>query len=144
LTVTNGAYTAADVVGGVITLGGATESHGECCSVINSVKLAGVVAIPYHLWFMSADVIAGTVADNGAFAIAAADEANYLGHVVIAAADYTAAQSAFNVATVKAIGLQVSSINGLRGTIYAYLVADAATSPGTATIVLTVDVEFLN
>jgi hypothetical protein len=139
LTVTNGAYTAKDVAGGLITF--TPESPGKKY-IINSVKLAGVVAIPYSLVFLSSD-IATPAADNAAFALAAADQVKYKGHVSIAAADYVAdSAAAFNLATVDKVGLQIQTTNST-GVFYAYLVAEAVTSPGTTTIILTVDIEEL-
>jgi hypothetical protein len=142
LTVTNGAYTIADVVGGLITLADAVSANGKR-SIINTITLGGVVAIPYELWFLNADIAAGTIADNGAFAIAAADEAKVLGVVPISAIDYNAAQSSFNFATIRGIGLQVKA--GASATsIYAYLKATVTTSPGTATLYLNVSGEWID
>ena len=141
LTVTNGAYSIADVVGGLITLPNMAGNKGRG-AVINSIKLAGVVAIPYELWFFNAD-IATPAADNAAFTIVAADEAKILGVISIMAADYYAAQSAFNVACLRQVGLAVQAAAGST-TIYAYLKATAATSPGTTELHLTVDFEYLD
>jgi len=141
LTVTNGAYSIADVVGGLITLAGATRLNGGH-SIINSIKLSGVSAIPYQLWFFSQD-IATPAADNAAFALAAADGLIFLGSVIIAAGDYLAAQTAFNNACLKGVGLQVKS-GAATTSIYAYLVATAVTSPGTTTLYLTVDLEYID
>jgi hypothetical protein len=132
LTVTNGAYTAKDVVGGLITF----EPKDQGAKfLIPSLKLAGVVAIPYTLWILSAD-IATPAADNAAFTIVAADELKVLGTIPITAVDYVAAQSAFNIATLKQIGLEIQPSGNK---FYAYLVAEAVTSPGTTTIYLTLD-----
>jgi hypothetical protein len=132
LTVTNGAYTAKDVAGGLITF----EPKDQGAKfLIPSVKLAGVVAIAYTLWILSAD-IATPAADNAAFTIVAADELKVLGIIPITAGDYVKAQSAFYVATVRQIGLEIQpSANKF----YAYLVAEETTSPGTTTIYLTLD-----
>ena len=138
LTVTNGGYTVADVVGGLITLPYAVRENGGA-AYVRSIKLGGVVAIAYDLWFFNAN-IATPVADNGAFVVVAADENLYLGHVPIAAADYSAAQSAFNVATVRNVNLMVQAAAGTRS-IYAYMKALAVTSPGTTALYLTVDFE---
>ena len=138
LTVTNGAYTIADVVGGLITLPYAVRENGGA-AYVRSIKLGGVVAIAYNLWFLNAN-IATPAADNAAFTIVAADENKYLGHVPIAAADYVAAQSAFNVATVRNVNLMVQAAAATKS-IYAYLVATAVTRPGTTTRNRTVDFE---
>jgi len=137
LTVTNGAYTIGDVVGGLITFTSAVRETGGV-ALVRSIKLAGVAAIPYNLWFLTAD-IATPAADNAAFTIVVADEPKVLGVVPITATDYiVAGPSAFYVATVRNIGLQVQAATTATS-IYAYLVATAVTSPGTTTIYLTVD-----
>ena len=138
LTVTNGVYTIADVVGGLITFPNAVRGNGGV-SIVRSVKLAGVVAIAYNLVFLSGD-IATTAADNAAFTVVAADELLYLGHVSIPIANYVAAASAFNVATVANVNLQVQAA-ATTTSIFAYMVAPAVTSPATTTIYLTVDFE---
>ena len=137
LTVTNGAYTIGDVVGGLITFTGAVRENGGT-ALVQSVKLSGVAAIAYNLFFLNAN-IATPAADNAAFAWAAADTAKYLGHTAIAAADYLPDQSAgFNSVSVRNIGLMVKAAASTQS-IYGYLVATAVTSPGTTTIYLTVD-----
>jgi hypothetical protein len=136
LTVTNGAYTIGDAVGGLITFAGAVRTPGGE-SLIASVKLAAVVAIPYNLWFMNAD-LATPAADNAAFTLVVADEPKVLGVVPIAAADYFAGPAAFNVATVRQVCLMVKAAQTTQS-IYAYLVATAVTSPGTTAAYLTVD-----
>ena len=138
LTVTNGAYTIADVVGGLITFPYAVGENGGA-AMVRTVKLAGVVAIAYNLWFLNAN-IATPALDNAAFTIVVADEPKYLGHVQIAAGNWVAAQSAFNVATVADVGLMVQAAAATQS-IYAYLVATAVTSPATTTMYLTVDFE---
>ena len=140
LTVTNGAYTIGDVVGGLITFTGISAYYTKFAAsslLVPSLKLAGVVAIAYDLWFLNAD-IATTALDNAAFTLVVADEPKILGVVPITAADYKAGPAAFNIATVRNIGLdmQLAGAN-----LYAYLVATAVTSPGTTTIYLTVDFE---
>lgn len=140
LTVTNGVYSVGDVVGGLITFANAVRANGKR-AIVNSVKLAGVVAIAYELWFFTSD-IATPAADNAALALAAADGLKFLGAVPIAASDYVTAQNSFNNATVRGVGLGVQA--GATTSIYAYLKATAVTSPGTTTIYLTVDFEYLD
>lgn len=139
LTVTNGAYTIGDVVGGLITFANAVRVSGGK-SIVNSVKLSGVNALAYNLFFFNAD-LATPAADNAAFTTVVADNPKFLGHVPIVAGDYKAAASAFNYATVKNVGLQVQAS---ATTIYAYLVAIAVTSPGTTRLDLTVDFNYLD
>lgn len=141
LTVTNGVYTIADVAGGLITFAGAVRTNGGK-SIVNSIKLCGISAIAYELWFFNAD-IATPAADNAAFALAAADALKFLGAIPIAAGDYFAAQTAFNNATVAGCGLQVEA-GAATTSIYAYLKCKEVTSPGTTTIYLTVDFEYLD
>ena len=136
-----GTYAVADVVGGLLTFANAVRTNGGH-SIVNSVKLCGVSAIPYELWFFNAD-IATPAADNAVFALAAADGLKFLGVVPIAAGDYNVAQTAFNNATIKGCGLQVKS-TAATTTIYAYLKALAVTAPGTTTIYLTVDFEYVD
>jgi len=54
LTVTNGAYTIGDAMGGLVTFAGAARAIGGHV-VVNSVKLLGVVttAIPVEVWFFT-------------------------------------------------------------------------------------------
>ncbi|MBU2051196.1 MAG: hypothetical protein KKH61_19785 [Gammaproteobacteria bacterium] len=140
LTVTNGAYSVADVVGGLITFANACSAAGKS-AIINSLTLAGVVAIPYELWLFPGELSAGTIADNAAFAISATDAANCKGVIPISAADYNTAQSAFNVATVRGVGLQFSCT---ATTLYGYLKAVAVTSPGTTTLTITLIGEMID
>jgi hypothetical protein len=141
LTVTNGVYTIADVAGGLITFANAVSAAGKH-AVINSIVLAGVAAIPYELWLFNAD-IATPAADNAAFTIVVADTLKCLGVIPIAAGDYCAAQSAFNVATLKGVGKQIKAAAAATS-IYAYLKATAVTSPGTTVLYLTVDFEYID
>jgi hypothetical protein len=141
LTVTNGAYTIGDVVGGLITLPNMVSAVGKH-AIVRSITLAGVVAIAYELWFLSAD-IATPAADNATFTLVAADEALMRGNVPILAADYMAAANAFNVATVRNVGLVVQA-GAAATSIYAYLKATAITSPGTTTLYLRVSGEYLD
>jgi hypothetical protein len=136
LTVTNGAYTIGDAVGGLITFPYAVREKGGH-ALIPSVKLAGVVAIAYDLWFLNAN-LATPAGDNDAFTLVVADEPKILGIVPITAADYKAGPAAFNIATVRNICLGIKASAAVPH-IYAYLVATAVTSPGTTVLYLTVD-----
>jgi hypothetical protein len=139
LTVTNGAYSIGDAVGGLITIPGAVSAAGKRGYIYN-VVLSGVAALAYHLWFLSADLAAGTVADNAAFAPAAADIAGCKGVIAIATTDYAAPQSSFNVATVQ----KLLAYSCAATTLYAYLVADATTTPGTTALTLTLKGEWVD
>lgn len=139
LTVTSGVYTIGDVVGGLITLAGATRVSGGR-SKVTSVTLNGVAALAYNLVFLNAD-IATPAADNAPFTLVAGDMTKVLGHVPIVAGDYKAAASAFNMGCVKNVGLQVSAT---ATTLYAYLIATATTTPGTTSLRLSVGLEYLD
>jgi len=139
LTVTNGAYTIGDVVGGLITFAGAVTAAGKR-AIINTITLAGVVAIPYEVWFFASDITTPD-ADNAVFNLFAADIAQCKGVVPIAAADYNAAASAFNIATIRGVGLQYTCT---ATTLYAYMKATAVTSPGTTTLTLTIHGEYID
>ena len=141
LTVTNDVYTVGDVVGGLITLPAAVRAVGGI-SRIDTITLAGVSALAYELWFFNAD-IATPAADNAAFTLVAADELKCLGSVPIPAANYTAAASAFNVATVYPVSLLVKAA-AASTSIYAYLKATAVTTPGTTTLYLNVKGRYLD
>lgn len=141
LTVTNGAYTIGDVVGGLITLPSMVSANGKR-AMVYSITLAGVTAIPYELWFLSAD-IATPAADNATFTLVAADTALVRGIVPIYASDYFAPASAFNVASLRNVGLQVQA-GAATTSLYAYLKATAVTSPGTTQIFLRVEGEMLD
>lgn len=127
LTVTNGAYTAGDVVGGLITFPAAVSGNGKH-SLLYSVKLFGVVALPLELWLFNAD-LATPAADNAPFALAAGDGEKFLGNIPIATTDYLAAQNSFNAATLSPY-FMVKSASGV-ASIYAYLKHTTTTSPGT-------------
>jgi hypothetical protein len=136
LTVTSGTYGVGDVAGGLITLPNIANANGHRVLVTN-VELTGVVALAYNLMFQSADIIAGTIADNGTYSPAAADGANFLGGVAITSDLYMAAASAINKATAKGIGLVLQAGAATRS-ILAYLVTTVVTSPGTTLLYLTV------
>ena len=138
VTVNNGAYTIADVAGGLITFAYAVNENGGA-AMVRSIKLAGVAAIAYDLWFMNADLVTPRL-NNESFNIVVADEPKYLGHVQIAAGNYVKAESAFYVATVADVGLMVQAAAATQS-IYAYMVCTEVTAPGTTTLYLTVDFE---
>jgi len=88
-TITAGAYSAGDVVGGEITLTNAmrTSSGTGVLIEVTIVDLANQKA-PLDLLFFDSDPTNGQ-ADNAAYAWNAADQARFLAHIPIAAADYT-------------------------------------------------------
>ena len=141
LTVTNGAYSVADVAGGLITLANLASANGKR-SIIHTITLAGAAAIPYEMWFFKSD-IATPAADNAVFTLAASDQARFLGAVPITTDLYTSAQNAFNFATVSHVGLEVQA-DAASTSIYAYLKTLVTTSPGTTSLNLVVSGEFLD
>ena len=141
LTTVNGATTAKDVVGGLITITGAARANAGM-GVIKTVVLGGVSALVYDLWFLNAD-IATPALDGAAFTIVAADEAKVVGVMNIAAAKYFAPQSAFNVATVNDVNIYYKT-GASTTSLYAYMVADATTTPATTTLYLNIAGEFLD
>lgn len=142
LTVTNGAYTIGDVVGGIITFTAAVSAVNKR-SLVRSVTLCGTPsAIPYNLMFFTA-ALATPPADNAAFTLAAADFPKFLGGVPIAAGDYVSEVGGKYLATVRNAGLQVQA-GAVAANIYAYLVATATTSPGATSLYIKVDFEYLD
>jgi len=87
LTVSTGAYTSGDCVGGIITA-------GKLDSPTNRGVLKNVCVVdkdnqkPALTILLMRSLPTGTYTDNGAFALADADEAKVIGKVNIAAADY--------------------------------------------------------
>ena len=136
LTVVDQAYTIGDAAGGLITFSNAVRENGGY-ALIQSVKFAAVAALAYDLFFMNAD-LATPAADNAAFTVVVADQPKMLGSIPIAAADYKKGPAAFNVATIRNVGLIVKAAATTKS-IYAYLVANAVTQPGSIVHYLTVD-----
>jgi len=141
LTVTNGAYTAKDVVGGLITLPAMVSANGQH-AMIYDVSLAGVTPIEAELWFMSAD-IATPAADNAPFTLVVADELLERGILPIVAADWHTAASAFATAQLNQVGLELQA-GAATTSIYAYLVHTSTTSPGTTTMHLRITGEWVD
>jgi hypothetical protein len=139
LTITNGAYSINDVVGGLITFANASSAAGKR-SVIHTITLSGVAALAYELWFFASD-IATPAADNAVFTLVAADVAMCKGVIPIATTDYLAPASAFNVVTLRSVGFEFTCT---ATTLYAYLKAIATTTPNTTTLTLTIKGEFID
>jgi hypothetical protein len=139
LTVTNGAYSIADVVGGLISFANALSAAGKR-SAIHTITLSGVAALAYELWFFGADIVTPAV-DNAEFTLVAADIAQCKGVIPINPEDYHAPKSAFNVATLCGTAFVFSCPTT---TLYAYLKAIATTTPGTTTLTITINGEYLD
>lgn len=143
LTVTNGLYTAQDVVGGLITLASAVRANGKS-SILNSLVLTGMTsAISFELWLLNADLVT-PIADNGAFAIVAADQPKVLGVIPIGSADqYQAGASGVYAASIGALGKQVKA-GAATTSIFGYLKHTTTTTPGTTTLYLTAQFEYVS
>jgi hypothetical protein len=139
LTVTNDVYSIGDAVGGLITLAGAGSAAGKR-SMIRTITLAGVAALAYELWFFPANITTGA-ADNAAMTLVAADVAACKGVIAIATANYLSPHSGFNVATLSNVGFEFTCV---ATTLYAYLKATATTTPGTTTLTLRINGEFID
>ncbi len=137
LAVTNGAYSIGDVVGGLITITGAVSANGKSV-IIDSITLSGqTAAIAYELWLLNADLATANVADNGVFALAAADVPKVLGVIPIATIDQYQGQNAIFCASVP-VGRKFKA-GAATTTVYGYLKATATTSPGVTAMTLNVN-----
>lgn len=136
ITVTDAAYTIGDSAGGLITFSNAVREKGGC-ALISSIKFAAVAALAYDIFFMNANLATPAV-DNAAFTVVVADQPKMLGVIPIAASDYKKGPAAFNVATIRNVCLAVKAAATTQD-IYAYLVVNAVTQPGSVVHYLTVD-----
>lgn len=111
ITPSDDAYTANDVVGGLLTLtmkGGNGKIHG----VIVAVGEASI-AVPATIWLYSA--VPTVIADNAAFAPVHADNKKLMGKLLLPTAD---ALNGFNVYTL----ISTIPIPFWTGVVYAYMV----------------------
>jgi hypothetical protein len=138
--VTAGAYSANDVVGGLLTFTGAVRATGGRAK-IHSITFTdkGVTANVLNLWLFS-DAPA-TIADNGAFAPTDAELLTLVGVVQIAAADYLVATD--NQAATK---LNVGLVYNVTATsLFGYLECVATpTYASTSDIKIRIQVEYLD
>lgn len=126
-TVTVGAYSANNVVGGIQTLTAAVKiPNGR--GVLDSVSIldASAQAAQSSIFFFKALPTGGTYADHGALVLAAADLPNFLGKIDILAASFDPLGTAVKGNTLANIGLDVQG--DASGNIYAI-----ATTTGTPT-----------
>ena len=136
MTITAGAYTIGDSVGGLLTFANAVRENGGG-ALISSIKYSAVTAIAYNLWFLNANLVTNAP-DLDPFTLVVADQPKVLGVVPIAAADFQTGVAAFVTATVRNVCLMVKAAAATKN-IYAYLVATAVTAPGSTAAYLTVD-----
>lgn len=127
LVVDTAAYTASDVVGGLLTfdLTGLSQNGG----ILNSVLLTDAAnqSEPYYLYLFNE--LPSTIADQAAFAPTIADLKKVFAIVNIAAADYLTPNS-LGIALKEDINNVFVTANNR---IYGYLVANASTPDYTAT-----------
>ena len=141
LTVTNGAYTAQDVVGGLITMASAVRASGKM-AYLDSLTLGGQTsAIAFELWLFNAD-LATPLADNEAFALVAADLPKVLGIIPVPTnTQYQGGAGGVYFASIRGIGELATSA---ATTLYAYLKHTTTTSPGTTSLFLRANYSFLS
>ena len=126
-TITAGAYSAGDVVGGLLTFTLANTRGAD--GIVRSVRIADGdnEKAACKLWLFAEQPI--TIADNAAFAPTDNDISKCVGVIAFAAADYTTA-SANAFAAKHERGIDFTDTNG---TLWGYLVADATPTYGTTT-----------
>jgi hypothetical protein len=91
-TITAGAYTALDIVGGVQTIAAASRVSGEP-TILQSIVINDLSAATqaFTIWFFNANPSNGTYTDNIALDIHDTDLAMAIGHVKITSSDYASA-----------------------------------------------------
>lgn len=116
LTIATTAYTAGDVVGGLLSFDVSSAPEG---GILNRVTITDAAnqKEPYVLWLFNAAPT--TIADDAAFAPAIADLKKVVGTITIAAADYVTVNS-LAIAQVNLVNQQFPANTG---TLYGYLVA---------------------
>ncbi len=102
-TITAGAYSALDAVGGLLTFAGAARVTGGSI-LIHTVVVTDLAKVSAALVLVLFDRTFTATADNGAFDPSDADLANCIGSIPIATTDYQALNDN-GVATVRGVGL---------------------------------------
>ena len=128
-TITAGAYSAGDVIGGLLTFFLANTRGAD--GIVRSVRIADRddEKAAVKLWLFAEQPI--TIADNAAFAPTDNDISKCIGVLAFAAADYTTAATGWNAFVAKhEQGIDFTDTNG---TLWGYLVADATPTYGTTT-----------
>ncbi len=126
-TVTAGAYTAADAVGGLLTFEGALKNDKKS-GVVLSITIQDNASQESALDLVLFNQSFTATADNAAFAPSDADLVNCLGIISILSTDYSTF-STNSIATLRNVGMGVKSVNetggvqGGDGSIYGQLVA---------------------
>lgn len=120
LTVGTDAYTAGDVVGGLITFDVGSPGNGGYVSRVKIVDDADQKEA-YKLYVF--DATPSTIADDAAFAPTVADLKKLINVITIAATDYTTING--NAYAIKALGADLVDFKTVSGeNLYAYLVCD--------------------
>jgi hypothetical protein len=141
-TVDAGAYTIGDALAAMGTFAGMASGAGKH-AIINTITLAAndaLPALPLTLWILNADLATG-IAKNAAFVIVAADGPKVMGIIGIAAGDYFPSQTSWNIATLRGVGLEITTV---ATSVYVYLVCGAATAPVATHVYLTLTGEFID
>jgi len=103
-TITAGAYTAGDALGGLLTFGNVVRTAGGAGEIVKVTIIDNAMqSAPIDLVLFSRTFTA--IADNAAFDPSDADMANCLGYISVAATDY--AEFVDNGVATKASGLQM-------------------------------------
>lgn len=91
-TITAGAYTALDIVGGIQTIAAASRVSGEP-AILQSIVITDLAALTqaFTIWFFNANPSNGTYTDNIALDIHDTDMGMCIGHVKITSSDYASA-----------------------------------------------------
>lgn len=135
LTVTDDVYTIGMSAGGRITFANAVSANGKS-SKVKSLTLCGCDSpLEYQLVFY------GGEAWNDHEFLVQPTYIGFCGSIPIAAADYVQEISGLYMATIRDIGLQVQSA---ATTIYGILIAKEVTSPGTTSLYIAVDFEYVD
>ena len=131
------------MVGGLITITNAARVVGGR-GIIRGVKLGAVVAIAYELHLFNADLATPNVLNNDPMTLVVADSPKWEGWIPIVAADYcTITPAAFTLAHVRNLNAYFKT-GASTTSLYAYLKATAATSPGTTNMDLTITIDYLD
>lgn len=144
VTVTAAAYATGNLIGGKITLAGATrnttDGGGTNSAGLNHLRITDKAnqKIPLDVVFFNADPANTTFTDHAAVALNVADLPKVVGHVSLVATDYVSLAAATNaVATARNVGMAFS-LAANATTLYACLIAR-----GSGTYTSTSDIELL-
>ena len=111
-TITAGAYSANEVVGGIQTLTGALRISAGT-AILQSVTVRDLAAqnAVLQIFFFNANPATGTYTDNGAFDLDDTDSGLCIGKVIVNASDYTSLADN-SIATITGCGLPLKATTG--------------------------------